>query len=159
MHNLDALDQQGLLAPETEGDTTVPVEVPEDDGKVPCPGCGERFIKGPGLARHVATRHPHLRRDLPCECKYCRRRYKNQASLGKHIRTQHGRSVKDGSEMPERAAMEHVPARPARLSSDEITRAAALALWPRGIPHDKFSALLRWHQQTEAFLAEVGASP
>jgi len=41
------------------------------------------------------------------------------------------------------------------LTADQITRAAAESLWPRGIPHDKLAALLRWNNQTYEFLTEV----
>ena len=41
------------------------------------------------------------------------------------------------------------------LTAEQITRAAAEALWPEGIPHDSLTALLRWNIQTHYFLAEV----
>ena len=41
------------------------------------------------------------------------------------------------------------------LTAEQITRAAAEALWPDGIPHDRLSSLLRWNIQTHYFLAEV----
>ena len=43
----------------------------------------------------------------------------------------------------------------APLNAEQITRAAAEALWPKGIPHDKLPSLLRWNIQTHYFLAEV----
>ena len=41
------------------------------------------------------------------------------------------------------------------LTAEQITRAAAEALWPDNIPHDKLPALLRWTIQTHFFLSEV----
>jgi uncharacterized C2H2 Zn-finger protein len=130
-----------------------PTPTPIEKEKVPCPGCGEMYVKGPGLGRHLATSHPELRRRLPTKCPECGAGFLNKDTLRRHRKKQHGFSARA---QPGDYAKEVEPVRSRTLlSADEITRAAAIALWPRGIPHDKFTALLRWHQQTAEFLAEV----
>ena len=44
------------------------------------------------------------------------------------------------------------------LTAEQITRAAAEALFPDNVPHDMLPALLRWNIQTHYFLSEIGAS-
>jgi len=43
----------------------------------------------------------------------------------------------------------------APLTAEQVTRAAAEALWPDGVPHDMLTPLMRWNIQTHYFLAEV----
>lgn len=41
------------------------------------------------------------------------------------------------------------------LTAEQVVRAAAETLWPKGIPTEKLSALMRWSIQTNEFLTEV----
>ena len=125
-----------------------------DDGKVPCPDCGGRYFPGPGMGVHRNAAHTGSGR---------RSRRKSCPDCGKLIGTKdmarHRRDI-HGMEPLRRGRPPGVPNRPkappmASLTADEVTSATAALLWPNGIPHDKLTALMQWHQQTEQFLSEV----
>lgn len=156
-------DEYGPATPLVAGwDEGAGPPVPHTDGREPCPGCGNLYFKGTGMARHVDSAHPELydslyarksKKKFPCD--ECPTVLGSKDSLAKHKR-RHAKKAAIQTRID--AATAPVPVHrssTASLSAEEITRAAAIALWPRGIPHDKFSALLNWHKQTETFLAEV----
>jgi hypothetical protein len=147
-----------------------PVDIPPppaepDDGKAPCSECGERYFPGPGMARHLKATHG-LDYGVNAErvpCALCNKSL-SPSSIAKHMRVVHNRfqRARRGRPPGSKNTME-ITATPkpkpritrSVLTADEITRAAALSLWPSSIPHDKVGALLEWHRHTAEFLESV----
>jgi len=149
---------------------TPPAEVeppaPADD-KQPCEVCGEPFTTGPGMARHMAKVHPEVRmKTQDTECPECGKWLTN-GSLVRHRRKVHGiyarRSRGPGrppgsKNMPAKTpatVRTHVDRNTSPLTADQITTAAAISLFPAGVPTRKLQVLLRWHESTLTFLREV----
>jgi hypothetical protein len=148
---------------------TLPSDIPPaepGDGKVPCTECGERYVAGPGLARHLKTAH-----DLDygvnaqrVQCTMCDKSL-SPSSVNKHMRVVHNQfqraSRRGRPPGSKNRTLEVATASPkpritrSVLTADEITRAAALSLWPNSIPHDKVGVLLEWHRHTAEFLESV----
>jgi hypothetical protein len=140
-----------------------PGEDEPNDGKAPCSECGERYFPGPGMARHLKATHglDYGASAQRIQCTLCDKSL-SPSSVNKHMRVVHnqfqrasrGRPV--GSKNRTLAIREPKP-RITRsvLTADEITRAAALSLWPNSIPHDKVGVLLEWHRHTAEFLESV----
>lgn len=148
---------------------TPPAEIEVDgpasnDGKEPCPECGDLYFRGPGLARHMSTQHGLPMNGKSVNCPQCDKPL-SPTSLSKHLRAKHGifqrngRGRPIGSKTKVHTPVVHQQAKPRitrqPLRAEEITRAAALSLWPNAIPHDKMSLLLEWHRHTAEFLEAV----
>jgi uncharacterized C2H2 Zn-finger protein len=132
--------------------------------KEACPICGGWFAPGPGLARHMSLIHPGERmesQDTPCpECG----KFMTAGSMTRHRRKVHGVLGKRGrpigsKNLPAtrtpRTVRTPVDRNPEPLTADQITTAAAIALFPGGVPTNKLPLLLRWHDGTHTFLREV----
>jgi hypothetical protein len=142
-----------------------PGEDEPNDGKAPCSECGERYFPGPGMARHLKATHglDYGASAQRIKCTLCDRSL-SPSSVNKHMRVVHNqyqRTGRRGRPPGSKNRMEVATASPkpritrSVLTAEEITRAAALSLWPSSIPHDKVGALLEWHRHTAEFLESV----
>ena len=114
----------------------------------------------------VETKRKYTKRqsDNRKDCEICGKNYSIK-HLYAHKRKVHGifggrtgitRAPYNRKETLEIASVPKVNGAPlAPLSAEQVTRAAAEALWPDGVPHDMLTALMRWNIQTHYFLAEV----
>lgn len=141
-------------------------EATPDSEKVPCQECGEMYKQGPGLARHMAKAHPEIRMATQdAECPECGK-WLTTGSMTRHRRRVHGIHKKRGPGRPPGSknllpskrtptVKASVDRNPNPLTADEIITAAAISLFPGGVPTRKLPILLRWHQSTQVFLREV----
>lgn len=143
-----------------------------------CPECQKILLTPMGMARHRKSTHDVVDRTgkVQCELESCAA-WVLPGSIGRHMRNVHnvfggtsgiarkrGKNKSKPKPVPT-AEIEKTPApvidnghkadKLPPLSAEQITRAAAEALWPEGIPHNSLTALLRWNIQTHYFLAEV----
>lgn len=139
----------------------------------PCPECGKICLSPVGMERHRRAAHGAVDKNgkVQCPLDSCTA-WVTPGSVGRHLRHVHkvfggvtgvrrGRKPgsknkpKPTSEVEIRTGNGHKADKLPQLTAEQITRAAAEALWPEGIPHDSLTALLRWNIQTHYFLAEV----
>lgn len=148
----------------------IPVEAPPDDGKEKCQHCDGRYLKGPGMARHLTRSHPDQHLDTQdAQCPECGK-WLTEGSVTRHRRKVHGvfSGRRRGPGRPVGSKNRNLPAAtPARtvrgqvdsnhspLTADQITTAAAISLFPSGVPTRKLQSMLRWHEATLTFLREV----
>ena len=116
-----------------------------------CAHCGQEFMSGAGMGRHLSTAHGINNRQLyknqRKDCPECGRNV-SAKDLARHRREVHGLEAKASK-------VKQVKVKPDPLTADQIVKAAAAMLWPKGIPHDQLDALMVWHRQTVAFLSQA----
>ena len=120
--------------------------------KVACEFCGKEYMIGAGMGRHISTAHnvsdrPQPYKDQRKACVECGKTMRAK-DMARHMRDVH----KTGAEAKPRSKPEPTPE---PLTADQIVKATATMLWPKGIPHDQLDALMVWHRQTVAFLSQA----
>ena len=155
----------------------------DKSGPQQCPECQMICVSTTGLARHRMAAHGAIDTEgkQKCEVEGCAS-WVIPGSMGRHMRNVHNiyggvsgqvrtskarrgrppgaKNVRSGGPTlatygPEKMVKADKPEKLPPLTAEQITRAAAEALWPKGIPHDKLTLLLRWNNQTHDFLTEV----
>ena len=126
------------------------------------------YITPQGLGRHRQSTHGYVNKEgkVQCSIQGCSA-WMMPYSVGRHLRHVHGiyggvsgrrRGRPPGAKNKTKTVevdSGHKEEKLPPLTAEQITQAAAVALWPAGIPHDKLTTLMRWNTQTHDFLAEV----
>ena len=153
-----------------------------DDGKAPCPECGERYIIGAGMTRHRKTKHGVKppggkagKKIISCDQPGCNGTFQKDG-LGRHMRNVHGiyggvsgkprpggtgknhHSAKRGPDQPKLGRPKKVLPGPVEMeppTAEEVVRTVTEMIWPDQVPTFHMGALLVWYMQTADFLRAV----
>jgi len=156
----ETLDARGHATTVEVGDHlhTVPADDP-DDGKVPCPECGKRYVPGPGLGVHRASQHGTINKTTGKgnprkECPECHKWFSSK-DMARHLR-RHGINARNDRLQQLMPPEEEE----ALLDVDDILTVVVDMLFPGGVvPTKAVMSLIRWRAETQRMINEVtGAS-